>query len=299
MQLIKLGWKHDPVADLYLPVFVTQADHKVSEIELRPGIDLAWKFSDIRYCPGFIDADGTYRPCPEQKVLPELKYDLCMNCEAELGFKAAFLYGQEPNDRARKYLSQPHYVYLAYFEPGILKVGTASESRKKIRLIEQDALIYAFVAKASSGFGITSVERMISRTLDLAETVRTKHKFQYLGEVPDSAKAARMITDAYHRLGKALGGDKDFAHFLLPEKEFRLENLSSRTEIYYPDVTPSDLSDQPVLFGKFSGMRGKYLLLKNSGNILAFNHKQLTGREIEGVSSYSYKLLKPEQIGLF
>src|SRR3990167_7277825 len=156
MQLIKHSWKYNREKDSYSRLLTTQEDNKPQELILEPGLELRWKFSAERYCPGFFDLNE-YRPCPDQKLLPDLKYDLCARCEAELGFKAAFLFGQEPNERAKKYLSQPHYVYLAYFEPGILKVGTASESRKEVRLIEQDGLVYAFVAKTQSGFNVTNV----------------------------------------------------------------------------------------------------------------------------------------------
>ncbi len=303
MQLIKLYWHYNQEQDRYETFlkFYEEKTGKVTDVKLTHGTPLGWKFSEERFCPGFMDFDK-YRPCPEKRKLPDLKYELCAICEADLGFKAAFLFGQEPNERARKYLSQPHFIYLAHFQPGIIKVGTSSDSRKRIRLIEQDALVYAFIAKSSSGFHITPLERMISRTLKLTETVRAAQKFKYLSVKPDAEVAGKQITKVYQEVIAALGNDTTFKDYFLKSDQVHIENLSSRAEIFYPQTLPISSGEELNLFGKFSGVRGKYLIIESDGKQIAFNHKFLTGRNTEVITDYKYDLKeepKPAQLGMF
>jgi hypothetical protein len=303
MQLIKHYWHYNQDQDRYEPFlkFYEPQTEKITDLKLEQGIALAWKFSEERFCPGFMDMDH-YRPCPEHRKLPDLKYDLCALCEADMGFKAAFLFGQEPNERARKYLNQPHYIYLAHFEPGIIKVGTSSESRKRIRLIEQDALVYAFIARSSSGFLIAPLERMISKTLNLTETVRAAQKFKFLSVKPDAELAGKQITKVYQEVISALGNDETFKDYFLKADQVHIEDLSSRPEIFYPKTQPLTSGTELNLFGKFSGVRGKYLIIESGGKLIAFNHKFLTGRNAEVIMEYKYDLKeapKPAQLGMF
>ena len=65
------------------------------------------------------------------------------------------------NGDVLKYCNTPHYVYLAYFPNGKIKVGTASEIKKYNRLLEQGAVFSISTAKTPTGKIARQIEKNI------------------------------------------------------------------------------------------------------------------------------------------
>jgi len=295
LKIIDINWRWRDGYIQSLKLFEKESGDRIQEVSLS-GLIFNWKLSIERYCPGYF-IEGKHNPCPDNSMIGT-GYEQCLKCDRKQGFRSAFLFKEEPKPHIKKYLSQPHFIYLAYFEPGLIKVGTASKSRKKARLIEQDALVYSFIAK-SDGFSIQDLERTISKECGLPERITNAHKLKYLTEVLRIPVAERLIEETYTKIFKLFGKSSEFEEWFFPKESFRIENLTSLPDLYFPDKKVHFLKHENVLFGKFLGLRGRFLLIENNGEIIAFDKKDLAGRKIEGiVEDYKYPIQKDEQIGL-
>lgn len=63
-----------------------------------------------------------------------------------------------------RYVSQPHWLYMATFGDGASKVGTAADTRKFARVREQGAILVTFIAHARDGRIVRFLEDGVSAT---------------------------------------------------------------------------------------------------------------------------------------
>ncbi|WP_256127635.1 hypothetical protein [Arthrobacter sp. SDTb3-6] len=80
----------------------------------------------------------------------------------------------------KAYLAQPHWLYVATFADGTVKVGTASQRSKWSRLAEQGAIVARYVAHARDGSVVRVLEDAVSAGLGLTQFVRGTAKFAAL-----------------------------------------------------------------------------------------------------------------------
>jgi hypothetical protein len=253
-QIIGFNWQErqgvfSPFAEVR--DLVTKTD---TQIDLAAGYNFNWELSPDFYCPGYTDAEGHAISCPYNKRL-DTKYERCYSCEQNDGFRLTFFMGVEPNEKVRAHLNQTHYVYIACFYPDIYKVGTAAKSRKRIRLIEQDALFAAFVA-AAPGNEIQKWEAQIAVHLGLTRSVRANQKLAGAFTKINTQIARRTIASYFQSLRDA----HELAGALLPEADF--VDFTTQPHIYYHDDSNLFRIDTPTtLIGNYVGMRGKQLIL--------------------------------------
>jgi hypothetical protein len=76
----------------------------------------------------------------------------------------------------KRYLDQPHWLYVATFADGATKVGTASGVRKRARLVEQGAVTAQYVAAADNGRVVRVLEDEVTRSAGLPQAVRSAAK---------------------------------------------------------------------------------------------------------------------------
>jgi len=263
-----------------------------------------FKLSAKRYCTGYYK-DGEYHLCKladENGIGLELDsgFEQCRICEKIQGFKSAFFFQGEVNENAKQHLSQNHFIYLAYFEPGIIKVGTAAESRKLIRPIEQDGLIYSYIAQ-SDGFNIQKLERFISKNIGITEYVKSGHKFKYLDRVPSTDSASDLIKSSFQKVVDLVSNNSEFEGWLFDS--IQITDLTNQKAIYYPPSKPALIKFQndgssDFLSGQYLGLRGRYLILENYGKIVAFDTQGLIGRTFNyDESNFEYKVESDDQMG--
>lgn len=253
------------------------------------------RFPGKRFCPGTYSLDKwEYGECKEKKELTGTKYHRCKSCEDKIGFRGAFLFnGEVLNLQMKKYLSLRHYLYLAYFSPNIIKVGTTSKRRKLDRLYEQDARNFCFIAE-TVGFDIQSIERYISKTLHLRESVPLVHKFKYLCVVIDQVKAKQELRDTFRKIKKILKGT-EFENWLFKKAEFyELKAVQEGISL----INTEWIRDFKELGGRVVSVRGRLIILENNGNIFAIDGKQLVGEIVEDVREKIVLNSSKEQIGL-
>ena len=80
----------------------------------------------------------------------------------------------------KAYLAQPHWLYVATFADGTVKVGTASQRSKWNRLADQGAVTARYVAHARDGSVVRMLEDAVSTELGLTQFVRGAAKFTAL-----------------------------------------------------------------------------------------------------------------------
>ncbi|MFD0566984.1 hypothetical protein ACFQ2M_37300 [Kitasatospora saccharophila] len=107
---------------------------------LADGTPVAWRIAGPRRCTGARTERG-HRPCPHRATVPaEGTTSQCPPCQnADRGLQLA---RDRILDDGREYR-----LYLAWFAPGLLKVGLTAVERGTARLLEQAALAWTFVAR--------------------------------------------------------------------------------------------------------------------------------------------------------
>lgn len=301
-KIIDILWRYNSKNQQYsqeLKLY-SEEDKEEKTINLE-GFKFNWKLSKERFCPGYY-LDGKYNPCPFDKVLEKKTYQNCYHCEQQQGFKAAFLFNQKPNENMQKYLSKKHLIYLAWFAPDKIKVGTSAESRKFIRPIEQDALVYCFIAE-SDGFNIQKLEREISKSFDVTETVRSANKFKNLGYKSLGNEPKQFLKSYYQKIYDKFKINDNFRDWLFEEEQIEIIDLRNLENLFYPEkevqllfntppasATPPTLGgDQLILSGDFEGLRGRFTLFENGGNIFAVDEREIIGRKIvDYLENYNY-----------
>ncbi|MBN2016479.1 DUF2797 domain-containing protein [Candidatus Dojkabacteria bacterium] len=253
------------------------------------------KLKKKRLCPGTYSLlKWRYQECSEGKDLTGTGYRRCKVCEDKIGFKNAFLFnGNITNKDLREYLGQEHLVYLAQFPPDIIKVGTTSVLRKYDRLYEQDARIFAFIARAT-GFDIQSIERFISRELNLRESVSLRHKLKYLGLETMKDKAFNNIKVVSELVKKKLKGT-EFEAWLLDEVELgELDAIGTGVDLSNVEL----LKKYTEVGGRVKTVRGRVVIFENNSELFAIDGKKLIGEVIEEPQQDIVLKGKNEQMGL-
>ncbi|MBV7362960.1 DUF2797 domain-containing protein [Actinomycetaceae bacterium TAE3-ERU4] len=74
------------------------------------------------------------------------------------------------------YLNVPHFLYLAIFADGTMKVGTSRSSRIVSRWVEQGAVMTLRVADYADGWQVREAERAVSKIGGISQAVRADRK---------------------------------------------------------------------------------------------------------------------------
>lgn len=294
MQIVDINWKKSEYFYPAVTLYNQFTDEKATLNLLNHKLN--FMLSENRYCSGNF-LKGIWHSCTKnngQSVVLRNNESQCLMCDKTEGFKDAVFFGKIPNENAKEYLEQDHFLYLTYFAPDIIKVGTASNIRKDIRLIEQDALVYAFIAK-TDGYNILKLEHHISKNFNVPEAVSTRHKYKFLSQKPTLENAEFRIKNLFKSI-KHFYKNTEFEKFL--EKDnIKIVNLSFTANIFFPQKIDLYLSNVNYLSGNFLGLRGKILLLSNYDNIIALNKKRIIGKRIIGTSQNCYDIVSTQNNG--
>ena len=155
---IGLDWIDEYTPLLHLKDYITKSDERVYIPE-----EFVIRRLDKNICIGTINPyTNEYVSCDN---FVEENQKQCSKCKYMFDFyKCVRCHGQKcyaENSNVLKYCNMPHYVYLAYFPNNKIKVGTASETKKYIRLLEQGALYSIFIAKTPNGKIARQIEKNI------------------------------------------------------------------------------------------------------------------------------------------
>ena len=242
------------------------------EIATLPLKDYSFNFklSENKFCTGYFKDDQHFE-CRFNNITDSKTGSQCGFCENIQGFKSSFIYADLNHAMANEILSQEYYIYLGFFEPSIIKVGTAKAGRANKRLIEQDCLLYTFIAKGT-GFKVQKLEHLISKQFGITETVKSNHKFKYLSIKPNTKLALEKFESYFSKIKNEFINNTEYSDLFF--EKIDVKNLSTTNELFFPDKYKK--FDDLNLFGTFKGLRGRYLFIENDEQIAGLGYSNFS-----------------------
>jgi len=160
----------------------TGENWKTEYLELNRSLSLV--VGDLKFCLGYItmnrDGSRNVLPCPKTKALRTgTQCESCRRLDHSKFMHHFHKTGEAP-EGMRKYLEQPHFLYIASFAHGATKVGTTSTQSEWARLAQQGAVIARYIARANDGTAIRVLEDLVTEHVGLSQQVRQKSKIKGL-----------------------------------------------------------------------------------------------------------------------
>lgn len=244
-----------------------------------------------RYCTGWHDlATSESSPCPESAILPT-DYDQCMHCQRKTGFNPAFYNANSVSEQQQARNAQPHFLYLAHFGPGVVKVGISWSQRGIRRLLDQGARSALIVKEYASANLARQYEAKIASLDGIAETLQLKAKYKLLTLPYNPDVGAKELLHTRQRLINELGLQPD-------------DNQPQWLEPYYVGdhtFAPHQLVHlhDGAISGKSLGMIGSTYIAEQGGTPYYLSLSNLTGYKVTVSDNEQPNVHAPQQVSLF
>ncbi len=195
-----------------------------ADVPLAPGARLAFEVQGVdKYCLGFQRVRGRddrdWVPCARQAVAE--RGTQCGRCFAQDDVR--YMHDVHRSGIApaglKRYLDQPHWLYVATFADGASKVGTAADQRKWARLVEQGAVVARYVARADDGRVVRILEDEVTRSVGLQQAVRSTAKAAALS-APLPPDRMNRINEGFALAARGLLGGLGVEGFEVVQEEF-------------------------------------------------------------------------------
>ncbi|MER7535397.1 DUF2797 domain-containing protein [Streptomyces sp. NPDC097704] len=232
------------------------------------GQRLAFRVVGVRRCPG---ARGN--PCPLGAVVPgRATGGRCPECARldRAHSVAADTIADDP---------QPYRVYLAWFGPGMTKVGITAEARGDARLLEQGAVTFSWLGRGPL-MAARRTEEVLRQALGVPDRVAYERKRAARHALPPAGDRAREVEELYRR-ARAVGGWTE----TLEPLEFAAHDhagVFGLDGLPRLDGTVAELVDGGVVAGRLLAAAGPDLhLLAPDGRCLALDTRLMGGWVLE------------------
>ncbi|MFJ5828217.1 DUF2797 domain-containing protein [Streptomyces sp. NPDC093089] len=239
---------------------------------LRYGQELSFRAVGVRRCPG---ARGN--PCPVEAVVPgRATGGRCPEC-ARL-------------DRARSVAAdtvaddpQPYRVYLAWFGPGMTKVGITAEARGEARLLEQGAVTFSWLGRGPL-MAARRTEEVLRQALGVPDRVAYERKRAVRHVLPPAGERAGEVGELHRRAGGVGGWTETLEPLGFAARDhagaFHLDGLPPLAG------TVAELVDGGVVTGRLLAAAGPDLhLLAPDGRCLALDTRVMGGWVLEAAGA--------------
>jgi len=241
-----------------------------------------------RLCPGWHDlASSESFPCPTVAELDDT-YSQCLHCQRKTGFNPAFYNSAtvSPQQQARNAL--PHFLYLAHFAPGVVKVGISWSGRGHRRLHEQGARSYVIVKEYPNANVARHYEAKIAALPGIAETLTAKVKHGLLEQSYDASAGRAELIAARQRIQTELGITPDANEPVTPAYLIH-------------DINHGELArvTGDCISGKVLGMIGNAIIVEQNNAPFYLGLAPFIGYKITMSDNEKTNLFQPKQIGLF
>lgn len=182
------------------------------------------------FCSGWRDiATGERFPCPDRHIV-DPKYEQCPACQNRTGFNPAFYHATSISKQQEERNLKPHFLYLAHFGKGIVKVGISFAARGHGRLLEQGARAALILDTFPSAHIARQYEAEIARLPGIVETLQLRKKTDLAAIPYDTHHASRELLGVKEIIEKTLG------------KTFVSSEILTFDQHFFPSNTP-DLSN--------------------------------------------------------
>jgi hypothetical protein len=241
-----------------------------------PGTRIAWILSGPRTCTG-VWTGADRRPCPATAPIPPDTTDAqCPACaRADRGRQIAR--DMAPDD-GREYV-----LYLAWFGPGLVKVGLTAADRGRDRLLEQGAITLTMIAVGPYR-AIRQAEQAASAGGLATERITTRSKIAAWPRLPAPRERAESLAVARDRLTNDLSWPRQVR--LIPDgvtDQAQDFGLADKVPERWQEVTA--IGDGATLTGQIRSVVGRHVLLDTGSGPLLCDMRRAAGRIIRFVST--------------
>ncbi|MDG4803685.1 DUF2797 domain-containing protein [Micromonospora sp. WMMD980] len=187
-------------------------------------------------------------------------------------------------------------LYLAWFAPGLIKVGLTALERGNDRLTEQAAITFAWLAEGPLP-AVRRAERLISGLGECRESIRRDRKVSAWWHLGDPEQRVEQLRDAWHRAVSHIGGDAR-----LTIRQPRIHDLAATYGLTTPPLASAReiaaLRDGVTLVGRISVVAGSDLILDTITGPGLLNTRTLAGwiltrADVRGAAAPPMRPLNP------
>ena len=256
------------------------------------GQDLSLEFDfSTKYCTGWADFENhCSQICPDSATV-DGKYENCLKCRDRTGFNPAFYNADSVSAQQEKINQNPHFVYLAYFAPGVIKVGISQEERGIRRLLEQGARLALKLETFSSALIARQYEAKIARLSGIMETVAASKKLGLIRRTLDAVAAEQALANTLMRIQQKLGLDFPNRTLIMCEDYFHTDGRDLSSVI--------DMTGHKTMAGVVISVIGSVLITEYDGQLLAYNVKKFIGYQAQTIDGVISIEIPSTQLALF
>jgi len=273
------------------PFIDCQIGNEIKRRELF-GQDLSLEFDfSTKYCTGWVDFENhCSQICPDSATV-DGKYENCLKCRDRTGFNPAFYNADSVSTQQEKINQNPHFVYLAYFAPGVIKVGISQEERGIRRLLEQGARLALKLETFSSALIARQYEAKIARLDGVVETMPIHKKLELIKQPFDRADGEEKLRQKLLEIEQKIGVSFPKSELIPCEDYFHTTGVDLTRVVL--------MKDQNQLAGRVRSIIGPILIADYDGQLLAYNVKKFIGYQARVVDGNIELALPSTQLTLF
>ena len=254
------------------------------------GLSLEFDFS-TKYCTGWVDFENhCSQICPDSATV-DGKYENCLKCRNRTGFNPAFYNADSVSAQQEKINQNPHFVYLAYFAPGVIKVGISQEERGIRRLLEQGARLALKLETFASALIARQYEAKIARLDGVVETMPIHKKLELIKQPFDRADGEKKLQQKLLEIEQKIGVSFPKSELITCEDYFHTAGVDLTRVVL--------MKDQNQLAGRVRSIIGPILIADYDGQLLAYNLKKFIGYQAQTVDGAIDIEIPSTQLALF
>ena len=273
------------------PFIDCQIGDEIKRRELL-GQDLSLEFDfSTKYCTGWVDFDNhCSQICPDSATV-DGKYENCLKCRDRTGFNPAFYNADSVSAQQEKINQNPHFVYLAYFAPEVIKVGISQEERGIRRLLEQGARLALKLETFASALIARQYEAKISALDGIVETMPIHKKLELIKQPFERAAGEEKLRQKLLEIEQKIGVSFPKSELIACEDYFHTNDVNSTRAII--------VKDQNQLVGRVNSVIGSIVITEYDGQLLVYNLKKYIGYRARKITGPVELELPSEQLTLF
>ncbi|MEV6167634.1 DUF2797 domain-containing protein [Streptomyces sp. NPDC051954] len=178
---------------------------------------------------------------------------------------------------------RPYHVYLAWFGPGMVKVGITAEERGSARLLEQGAVCFSWLGLGPL-MAARRTEELLRAALRVPDRIPYADKRAVRSDLPGTAAERAAELGGLHARAVALGGWPES----LAREPYRPVD---HAEVFgLPGLAPAvgevrELVAGGVISGQLVAAAGPDLHLENGGRVVVLDTRVMTGWQLVPVAT--------------
>lgn len=239
-----------------------------------------------RFCTGWHDlATSESFVCPDNAMLPA-QFDHCRHCQTKTGFNPAFYNAASVSPQQTARNAQPHFLYLAHFAPGVVKVGMSWADRGLARLLDQGARSCLILKTYPTATIARQYEAKIAALPQMHETLQVKTKHKLLVQPYDASQGAQELSSLRASLAQDIGITPD------DHQPIALDSFYTAAA---PIVDPI-IVHEPRISGHCLGMIGSTLIMRQNDEQFGLHIGDYTGYRVRISAAQQANVFRPRQM---